>query len=385
MTRVWYCSACGYEVGRGGRCHRCRQVLVESPLDELVEGEAAEEVGYRLDDWEDAERAELIEALIDREVRHRFEGDELVVAADDEEAVDDLVVSASAGADADGGGEAGEVDPAVLAMVTELLGGARRLREDPTDMDADADVAEVAAGMFALDRVAGIDDERWEGIGRVTRRLLGALGADVAMEEQIATEAAVLCRLLEPVVVPAAAATADRDSVGPGPGDDGPAGGEDQSDDRHQVVYDMADWLIEERARLGLALEREGIAYAWEGTDMVVSEDEWDRVDELCAEVVPPDPDDDDAGEERYRALSELFGSADRLAGDAEDRVKRTAALDAARAVTAGPIPIGMSDDQWWQVRARTKSLCDSLEDHSPPDVVRASATSLGELLRGFV
>ena len=35
MSRVWYCINCGYEVDRGGRCHRCRELLVESELTEL--------------------------------------------------------------------------------------------------------------------------------------------------------------------------------------------------------------------------------------------------------------------------------------------------------------------------------------------------------------
>ena len=158
MSRVWYCATCGYEVDRGGRCHNCHMPLVQSPLAELAEGEVDDEVGYRLDEWDDEARVELIEALIDAEVRHRFEADELVVAAEDEADVDDLVAGVTAAlAEADGGAaegdasdgsdgtEDGEIDPATLRMVATLYDGARRLREDPTDMAADGDVAEVAA------------------------------------------------------------------------------------------------------------------------------------------------------------------------------------------------------------------------------------------------
>ena len=322
-----------------------------------------------------------------------------MVAGADEAEVDDLVAElATAAADPDGAAAEAtdtgadrdaEIEPATRRLVAALRDGARRLREDPTDMAADGEVAEVAARVFALDHVPGIDGDRWAAIGRVTRRLLGALGADVALDEEIATEAAVLCRLLEPVLDPA---DWDGAAAGDGAGQEGEASEEGEeggegAPDRHEVVYDLSDWLLEERARLGLVLEREGISYGWEGTDVVVSELDWERVDRLCSEVVSPAPtdDDDDDGEERYQALSELFGSADRLAGDAEDKSKRKAVLEAAQAVTSGRIPIGMSDDQWWQIRARVKTLCESVDEDLPPEVVRLNASSLSDLLRGFV
>jgi hypothetical protein len=432
---VWYCASCGYEVGRGGRCHNCKQPLVESPLAELADGEAEDEVGYRLDDWDDAERADLIEALIDHQVRHRFEADELVIAAGDEAEVDELVAEVTAAASAaarDDDGDTGdgaewpeddedeqvEPDATTLEIVGALLDAARRLRADPTDMVADGDLAEAGARVFALDRVRGIDHERWAAVGRVTRRLLGALGADVALEEEISSEAAVLCRLLEPVPVmaagdgPAVADGAVRLTPGPtgvtttapgstgaspaAPGSTGatPAGvgeGEEEQEavDRHQVVYDLSDWLPEERARLDLLLDRDGIVHGWEGKEVVVSELDWDRVDQLCTEVDPSGSaaieDDDDDGEERYQALSELFGAADRLAGDPEDKAKRNALLDAAEVVTSGPVPFGMSDDQWWQIRGRVRTLVDAIGEEQPPEAVRLGSASLAELLRGFV
>ena len=57
MSRVWYCAVCGYEVDRGGRCHNCKEALIESPLAELAEGDSDDdEVGYRLNDWDDSQR-----------------------------------------------------------------------------------------------------------------------------------------------------------------------------------------------------------------------------------------------------------------------------------------------------------------------------------------
>src|ERR1700730_4622525 len=143
MGRIWYCANCGYEVDRGGRCHSCKELLLESPLEELMDGEAEDEVGYRLADWDDAQRGDLIDALIDSGVRHRFEADELVVDADDESAADEIVARLSGGPVGRGGdripGDEGaetaadEADEATVEALEAMLDAARRLRVDPTD------------------------------------------------------------------------------------------------------------------------------------------------------------------------------------------------------------------------------------------------------------
>jgi hypothetical protein len=422
VSRVWYCATCGYEVDRGGRCHNCKEALVESPLAELEESHADTEVGYRLTDWDDGDRGLLIEALIENEILHRFEADELVVAGDDEDAVDALVAQIGGGSgdsDEDLDDDLGEADEATVEALEALLHAARRLRTDPTDMAADSELAESGADIFAIDNVYGVDSETWASIGRVTRRLLAALGADVALEDEISAQAAVLCRLVEPIVSPQdgdatpwrIAYTARRAAVYVPPLADGTetdetdeaetdetdeaeadAAPDDEVEDRHQVVYDLADWLPEERAQLDLLLERDDIAYTWEGTEIVVSEDDWDAVDALCAEVGRSDPgplepveDPDADDEDGYQALSELFGAADRLSGDPEDKAKRKAFVDAAAVVSGAPVPFGMSDDQWWRIRTRVRSLTDSLDIGAGAVVIRDGATTLSDLLRGFV
>jgi hypothetical protein len=409
VSPVWYCAVCGYEVDRGGRCHNCREALVESPLPELADDNPDDEVGYRLTDWDDGQRGELIEALIDGEVMHRFEGDELVVTADDEAAVDALVAQIGGGLnDQDDDGQA---DEATVEALESLLHAARRLRTDPTDMAADGELAESGAEIFAIDHVFGVDAEVWASIGRVTRRLLAALGADIALEDEISGQAAVLCRLVEPIVSPRdtdaapwrVAQTARMATTYHPPPLEADDSAEDDSaeedeeeegeaEDRHQVVYDLADWLPEERAQLDLLLERDSIEHWWEGTDIVVSEVDWDQVDALFTEVgrsgegpLEPveDPDADD--EDDYRALSELFGAADRLAGDPDDKAKRQAFSDAASFVAEAPVPFGMSDDQWWRIRSRVRSLVDSIDVGAGAVVIRDSATTLSDLLRGFV
>ncbi|MBV9660058.1 MAG: hypothetical protein JO337_02760, partial [Acidimicrobiales bacterium] len=223
MTRVWYCRNCGYEMRSRGRCHACRDQLVASALPELPAGSEDDEVGYRLEEWEDRDRGRLIEKLNDLAILHRFEEDELVVGADDESRVDDLVAMVAASVpdedslvddeyaldDLDGSGllpsgpgsgsGSASVDPGVAGTVRLLADAAARLSRDPTDMQADGDVAEASAVVFLVDRFGPLDEEEWLAVGRVTRSLLAYLGADEALEEEIRREARILAKLLEPV------------------------------------------------------------------------------------------------------------------------------------------------------------------------------------------
>ena len=200
-TKVWFCPRCGYEVNSRGRCHGCGERLIASPLPELDSGPDDEEVGYRLDLWDDETRGRLIQVLISAGVRHRFEEEELVVLAANEARVDRIVaqVTGALGDDEDedderdqGTGVTGE------NVALDLYDAAKVLREDPTDMQADVALGESSAAVFAADSLPGLDEDQLAAVGRVTRRLLGALGADEALEDEIRHQAEVLCRLLAP-------------------------------------------------------------------------------------------------------------------------------------------------------------------------------------------
>jgi hypothetical protein len=388
MAQVWYCTHCGYEVNRGGKCHNCKDPLTASPLNELAEGEVDDELGYRLNDWEDEDRGQLIEALVETGIRHRFEGDELVVSAQDEVQVDRLMsdVSGRSGV-TQPEGETGDVkplsdmppDPAMVAAVTALYDAARRLRRDPTDMVADTDVAEASADMFSLNHVYGIDADSWAAIGRVTRRLLGALGADVALEDEIADHAAILCRLLDPLVEAEATGT-DAEPTDAEPTD---------ADEDEELVYELDDWLPEERAQLDLLLERDDVLHRWEGSDLVVAAAAeaslgplFDEVDHASSLELPAAEGDDEA---EYMALSDLFGASDRLAGDPDNKNRRAHFHDAAEAISEWSTPFGMTDDQWWRIRGQAKAVRDAIDADTTAPLLTDSATALRELLRQFV
>ncbi|HWG73258.1 MAG TPA: hypothetical protein VG184_04285 [Acidimicrobiales bacterium] len=444
--KVWFCAGCGYEVTSRGRCFRCRERLVASPLAELPVGAEDDEVGYRLGDWEPAGRGRLIVALIRANVEHRFDDEELIVAADDEARTDDLlaelqtvlaVEAAAEGSDTpdeDGlarvppadGGDTGPGDDVVvdeemtarderaLAAVEQLYGAAKRLLEDPTDMEADADVAEASAGVFGTEEFYGVDVEGWAAVGRVTRRLLGALGADEALEDEIRTQAGVLVKLLGPLVDPTAAtptghvgaggsSTRDllaestaalpegrRDHGAAPPGEHGdPTAAEpgdgDTGDGADEIVYELPDWLPEQRANLSVMLDAAGIPHSWDGGDLVVAGAREGDVDALFDRIEAGQATGgDDEGHDRYRALEELFAAADRLANDPESDSKRS---DAARAVAAadGPTPVGLADVEWWQLRARARGLVDAIDMGAGSTRVHDEATAVRDLLRAIV
>ena len=88
--KVWWCDNCGYETYRRGRCPGCGERLLTLAFPELEVGNTDEEVGYGLAGWDNTARGRLIEALLDANVPHRFEDDELVVRETDEAKVDAL-------------------------------------------------------------------------------------------------------------------------------------------------------------------------------------------------------------------------------------------------------------------------------------------------------
>lgn len=426
--KIWYCSNCGYEVSARGRCHACKERLVASALPQLEPGDEEDEVGYRLGDWGDRQRGRLIQSLNDLEVLHRFEEDELVVGAEDEARVDDLMADLAANAGTadedeigsgdgdlpDDDGPVAPPDPSTLAALRLLAEGAHRLRRDPTDMQADAAVAEASTAVFLTDVFYGTDAETWAAVGRVTRRLLGALGAEEALEDEITAQAGVLDKLLTPLLedldrgetpplVAEAAAVPEEAEAQTADGDDAPDDeddddGEDGGGDEHgedgrdgedggpdETVYELPEWLPEQRAELGLLLEESGIGYDWDGDDLVVPAARESEVEALFTRVGSiPDDEDDDDGEARYHVIEEVFAATGRLAAD-PDSEERMADLMEWVGEVQGPAPIGMDEVYWFRITSHARALAEAVEGDGGADVISAEATALHELLRTVV
>ena len=416
MARIWYCPNCGYEVGSRGRCHSCREKLVASDLPELEPGDDEDEVGYRLGGWKDRDRGRLIEFLNALQIVHRFEEDELVVAAEDEERVDDLVAELMATASDDddddddegldgplegrsvGDGELAGLDENTIAMVALLADAARRLRADPTDMQADADVAEASTAVFLTDGLYGVDGETWAAVGRVTRLLLSVLGADEALEEEIRLQAGVLAKLLESVptspvgVQPVSPVIVAGDQAAPLPD---PLGfptdttGSQPAAARLAVgtVYELTEWMPEQRAHLSVLLDDNKIAHEWDGDDLVVDssrETETEALFSLVGGVEPAD-EDDDSDEVRYHAIEELFNATGRLSSSPDDPIRQGDALTWAGEVE-GPAPVGMDEIFWLRVIKGIHALVAALEtEEVDDDVIATEAGTLHDLLRTIV
>ena len=165
--KVWYCANCGYEVSSRGRCFNCGAKLQASPLPELASGPDDDEVGYRLDQWDDPTRGRLILALINSGVRHRFEEEELVILAVDEAEVDRLVGRVTGTADDDDEDEDGDGAPVTTGdnVALDLYEAAKVLRTDPTDMQADVALGESSAAVFAVDFLPDLDEEQLAAVG----------------------------------------------------------------------------------------------------------------------------------------------------------------------------------------------------------------------------
>ncbi len=419
--KVWYCPTCGYEVGSRGRCHACGERLVPSPLPELESGPDDDEVGYRLDQWDDETRGRLIEALIDRGVSHRFEEEELVVLSVDEAEVDAIVAEVTGeGSEAAEEGELVEgagSRPAESRVGQDLYDAAGRLRDDPTDMQADVDIGEASASVFTLDYLPGLDEDELAAVGRVTRRLLGALGADEALEDEIRHQAEVLCRLVAPSAgkaeaeaergrarLEAAAKQKGRPLELAGGGRSGPSRGElapdlvpedadlasesdgldepeEEEEGAGELVYELDEWLPEQRVELSMLLEQAGVAHRWDGTDLAVAELDETLVDGLFEQVHGLTDDDDEA---RYRLIEELFGSVDRLANDPADIERQQAFLDSV-GVVEQPTPVGLDDAYWWRVRSQGHTLKAAIEGGSRSDEISREAALLAEMLHEMV
>ncbi len=478
-TKVWYCENCGYEVNSRGRCHSCGVRLLASPLPELESGPDDDEVGYRLDLWDDRTRARLIESLILAGVLHRFEEEELVIMAVDEAEVDRLVdVVTGMAAPARGLGDDDDDDELATPEEAkdasrELYDAAKRLRDNPTDMQADAALGEASAAVFAVDYLPDMDEYDLAAVGRVTRRLLGALGADEALDDEIRHQAEVLCRLVAPsagqaealaetdrarrrlergaketrrlVALPHSKVTPGGEMGGPtldlaevaaavaepptdGHGGSGPDGAQDgvvsadhdgtgisgqlsheppdlskhdgdadalidgnevedqvneddEDEDSGELVYELAEWLPEQRVELSMLLESAGIAYNWDGPDLTVAEDYETEVDGLFEQIHGLLDDDDEA---RYRSIEELFGAVDRLANDPGNEERRTAFLGAVGAVEL-PTPVGVDDAYWWRVRSQGHVVVGALDNGARNEDVSRESALLAEMLHEMV
>jgi hypothetical protein len=190
--------------------------------------------------------------------------------------------------------------------------------------------------------------------------------------------------------------------------------------DAEQVSYDLGDWDDGRRAQLTDLLTTVAVEHAWdEHGELVVLEDDEERVDALIdaiefpdaldadadagtdadadADAADADADADgdadggeadaDAGPDATDVLSELFVSADRLMHDPLDHEGVLSLVDAARMAETVALPYGFAPAVWNDLVAQARILRASLEDEGEVDdeKVIEQATALRTALRNFV
>ncbi len=255
-------------------------------------------------------------------------------------------------------------------------------------MQADADVAEASAAVFIPESYGPLDEETWTAVGRVTRRLLSLLGADEALEEGIRSEAAVLEKLLGPVsggfVLGPEGTAALGGAVGGAPVDvTGPQAV--QGLEGEKTVYEIPDWLPEQRAQLGVLLDGARIPYAWDGPELVVPADRESEVEELFNQVEGVDPDEEEIGDEqRYQAVAELFAACRRLASEPADEQRQEIVLEWIHQ-SAGPPLLGMDDVDWFRISSHARTLEAAIEAGEDIDLISREADTLHDMLRAVV
>jgi len=129
---------------------------------------------FVLDEWSVADRTTLSDALIESEIPHRWKGTTLIVAADAEHDVDDLLDAIEAGellATGDG------IEPPDGALGTMFV-AADKLAKDPLDGDARTTLLELGQQIDAKHPPYGLAPRAWAGAVRGVAAINDKIVAD---------------------------------------------------------------------------------------------------------------------------------------------------------------------------------------------------------------
>ena len=171
----------------------------------IVLADDAASTEFGLDEWTDADRTVLTEALVASEVPHRWEGTTVVVAEDAEHAVDDLLDAIEAGELLGDGGDAAAAAPEG-ALSTMFL-ACNRLAKDPMDANARRELIDIAPLVDPKQPPFGMAPRPWAGAVAGVDAIVELVNADAATgspgdtdESEIIGAAQELRSLLRPYV-----------------------------------------------------------------------------------------------------------------------------------------------------------------------------------------
>jgi hypothetical protein len=157
--------------------------------------EDEQEAVFELADWTADERKDLGARLEAAGIAHEWEGDDLVVAEADADAVDDIIEAveypdelAPAADDEDDGG-------AGYAVMSDLFVSTDRLQRDPDDPNLVGQFYEAAEGAADATAPFGVAPEVWQQVQELSAGICDALEGEAA-DDVVSRDAAALRQLL---------------------------------------------------------------------------------------------------------------------------------------------------------------------------------------------
>jgi hypothetical protein len=168
----------------------------------IVLQDDAESTEFGLDEWTEADRAVLTDALVSSEIPHRWEGTTVVVAVDAEHAVDDLLDAIEAGELLS---TADEGTPPPEGALGTIFVAADRLAKDPLDATARDELVELQPQLDPRQPPYGLAHRVWADAVDGVRGLVGlvASGSDLddeTRESEVIGAAQALRSLVRPYV-----------------------------------------------------------------------------------------------------------------------------------------------------------------------------------------
>jgi len=150
---------------------------VLGPFPILLEDDAAS-TEFGLDEWSDADRAVLTDALVSSEVSFRWEGTTVVVAEDAEHAVDDLLDAIEAGELVSGDDDSGNAPPD--GALGAIFVAADRLAKDPVDASARRALIDLRDELDPRHPPYGLAHRPWAGAVDGVGAIVDLVDADAA-------------------------------------------------------------------------------------------------------------------------------------------------------------------------------------------------------------
>jgi hypothetical protein len=147
-----------------------------------------ESTEFGLDEWSDADRSVLTEAIIEAEIPHRWDGSTLLVARDAEESVDDLLDAIEAGElmSADAADSAAEPPPNALS---DIFLAATKLAKDPFDAKSRNTLLDLHGAVDAAHPPYALAPRVWERTVDGIRSIVERIHADADGGRTATTEA----------------------------------------------------------------------------------------------------------------------------------------------------------------------------------------------------